>query len=61
MSSTSDFTPTEDTEQPAEAIFTVRDQLLDSSLRPKSFDEYIGQNLIKQNLQILLQAAKERQ
>jgi Holliday junction DNA helicase RuvB len=33
---------------------------LDSSLRPKSWDEYIGQKSIKNNLEILLKAAKER-
>ncbi|MEK7531963.1 MAG: Holliday junction branch migration DNA helicase RuvB [Patescibacteria group bacterium] len=33
---------------------------LDSTLRPASFDEYIGQNQIKENLKILLRAAKER-
>lgn len=33
---------------------------LDSTLRPSSFDEYIGQEVIKKNLHILLTAAKER-
>lgn len=33
---------------------------LDQTLRPNKFDEYIGQETIKQNLKILLQAAKER-
>ncbi|MDO8604129.1 MAG: Holliday junction branch migration DNA helicase RuvB [bacterium] len=33
---------------------------LDQALRPHRFDEYIGQETIKQNLKILLQAAKER-
>jgi len=33
---------------------------LDSTLRPGSWDEYVGQMPIKQNLHILLQAAKER-
>ncbi|MFZ2303663.1 MAG: Holliday junction branch migration DNA helicase RuvB [Minisyncoccia bacterium] len=33
---------------------------LDQALRPSKFDEYIGQETIKQNLKILLQAAKER-
>lgn len=37
------------------------DTFLDTSLRPTSFDEYIGQETIKNNLQILLAAAKERQ
>src|SRR3989344_5069256 len=33
---------------------------LDQTLRPNKFDEYIGQETIKQNLKILLEAAKER-
>ncbi|MBY0472975.1 Holliday junction branch migration DNA helicase RuvB [Patescibacteria group bacterium] len=37
------------------------DAFLDTSLRPATFDEYIGQETIKNNLKILLGAAKERQ
>lgn len=37
-----------------------KDGHLDQTLRPRSFDEYIGQETIKQNVHILLQAAKER-
>ena len=33
---------------------------LDQTLRPSRFEEYVGQETIKQNLKILLQAAKER-
>src|SRR3989304_1253722 len=33
---------------------------LDQALRPSRFDEYIGQETIKQNLEILLAAAHER-
>jgi Holliday junction DNA helicase RuvB len=33
---------------------------LDQALRPSSWDEYVGQTAIKENLQILLQAAKGR-
>lgn len=36
------------------------DKVLDQTLRPSSFDEYIGQKNIKNNLNILLQAAKGR-
>lgn len=36
------------------------DWYLDSSLRPKKWAEYIGQNSVKENLKILLNAAKER-
>lgn len=33
---------------------------LDSTLRPASWDEYVGQEAIKRNLHILIDAAKER-
>ncbi len=33
---------------------------LDQALRPSRFDEYVGQETIKNNLKILLQAARER-
>lgn len=36
------------------------DRVLDSTLRPESFVEYVGQEQIKDNLKILLKAAKER-
>lgn len=36
------------------------DKVLDQALRPSKWDEYIGQELIKKNLKILLMAAKER-
>jgi holliday junction DNA helicase RuvB len=36
------------------------DKVLDQTLRPSSFDEYIGQENIKNNLSILLKAAKGR-
>ena len=35
-------------------------RFLDQTLRPVLWEDYIGQSVIKQNLQILLQAAKER-
>jgi len=34
--------------------------VLETSLRPRSFDQYIGQENIKKNLKILIQAAVER-
>jgi len=37
------------------------DQKLDLTLRPKSFNDFIGQDKIKNNLLILLEAAKRRQ
>lgn len=36
------------------------DIFLDNQLRPGTWDEYIGQEKIKQNLRILIQAAEER-
>ena len=36
------------------------DNFLDNTLRPRNWDEYIGQEKIKQNLKILIQAAEER-
>ncbi len=38
-----------------------KDTHLDQALRPSSFGEYVGQEKIKKNLQILLSAAKERE
>lgn len=35
-------------------------QILDSDLRPSSWDDYVGQSVIKENLRILLGAAKTR-
>lgn len=36
------------------------DQVLDQALRPKTFEEYIGQEKIKSNLAIMIGAAKKR-
>lgn len=36
------------------------DKSLDLALRPKTFDEYVGQDKIKKNLRILIEAAKKR-
>jgi len=36
------------------------DQVLDLALRPSTFDEYIGQKRVKENINILLKAAKKR-
>ena len=36
------------------------DTSLDVALRPRTFDEYIGQETIKKNLKILIEAAKKR-
>lgn len=41
-------------------IIEKEDVFLDNTLRPGTFDEYIGQSHIKQNLKILLEAASIR-
>jgi len=46
--------PTTDSQQLSE------DRYLDSTLRPFSFEEYMGQQKIKNNLGILIEAAKKR-
>lgn len=38
----------------------AEDKILDRTLRPYKFEEYFGQEKIKKNLKILLQAAKQR-
>ena len=47
-------TPLQNSQDHKEALF------LDQKLRPERWDDYIGQQHIKQNLEILLSAAKER-
>jgi Holliday junction DNA helicase RuvB len=37
-----------------------KDSALDQALRPSVWEDYIGQSTIKQNLEVLLKAAKER-
>jgi len=43
-----------------EDIFAGGEKHFDNALRPSRWDEYIGQNTIKENLKILLTAAKNR-
>lgn len=45
---------------PEEELKKESETFLDHTLRPSGFDEYVGQESIKQNLKILLQAAAER-
>ncbi len=47
-------TPQKTSKQPDDSLF------LDTTLRPSRWDDYIGQNVIKKNLHILLTAAKQR-
>ena len=39
---------------------TEEDKVLDSTLRPQHWEEYIGQEKIKQNLKIIIEAANKR-
>lgn len=43
-----------------EELEKPNDKVLDQELRPNTFEEYIGQEQIKNNLKILLTAAKQR-
>lgn len=42
------------------ASFSSDDEVLDFSLRPKKIAEYVGQNQIKENLVIFIEAARKR-
>ena len=44
-----------------EKLITDEFLTVDSALRPKAWDEYVGQDKIKQNLRIILDAAKKRE
>ena len=37
---------------------TYEDEAIEKSLRPRSLSEYIGQNKVKKNLQVFIEAAK---
>lgn len=57
MSSKTQKTPVKST---PEKSAVADDSFLDQTLRPTSWDEYIGQKHIKDNVKILLRAAEER-
>src|SRR5258708_1160470 len=57
MSSDEDFMPSPEL---LAANAPVPIGFLDNTLRPASWSEYVGQDSIKNNLNILIQAAKER-
>ncbi len=52
--------PENDLNEVLEAEKTGLDTVLDQALRPQAFKDYVGQDQIKENLKILLGAAKER-
>ena len=39
----------------------TREENLENSLRPQTLDEYIGQNKVKENMKIYIEAAKKRE
>ncbi len=41
-------------------IFTEEDKTLDLALRPQCFDDYVGQDIVKKNLNIIIKAARKR-
>ena len=47
-------------EQNLAPAITIDDQVLDLALRPKTFTEYVGQENVKENLRIIIGAAKKR-
>lgn len=51
---------TQKTTSSPDDIIEKEDSFLDNTLRPNTFDEYIGQAHIKQNLKVLLEAASLR-
>lgn len=38
----------------------IQEEKLENSLRPQTFEEYLGQNKVKENMQIYIEAAKKR-
>ena len=40
--------------------FTQEDEVIETSLRPHTLKEYIGQEKVKNNLKVYIEAAKQR-
>jgi len=47
-------------EKPPKKSLKEEDRILDNTLRPSSWEEYIGQENIKRNIRIIIEAAKKR-
>src|SRR5262249_29810536 len=60
LESDEEFAPTPEALPEAAAVAWQEEQRLDGSLRPRDLDEYIGQEGVKQNLRIAIDAAKQR-
>jgi Holliday junction DNA helicase RuvB len=39
---------------------TPREDVMDRAIRPKTLDEYVGQKVVREQMSIFLQAAKQR-
>ncbi len=50
----------EDLSRPFSPKLTEEDENLDLTLRPKTWQDYIGQEKVKKNIQIIIEAAKKR-
>ena len=60
MSSDKETNPVEPANEVGKPKKRSEDKSLDLALRPKNFEEYIGQEKLKNNLKILIEAAKKR-
>jgi Holliday junction DNA helicase RuvB len=45
---------------PTDAVDTMEEEIYGASLRPRSFDEYVGQTTVVENLKIAIDAARKR-
>lgn len=45
---------------PTSPISTREDKTLETTLRPKSWESYVGQDKVKKNIQVIIEAAKKR-
>jgi len=52
--------PDGDPERVVNPVDTLEDEVYGASLRPRSFDEYVGQTTVVENLKIAIEAAKQR-
>jgi len=50
----------EDLSTPITPKLTEEDKTLDLTLRPKTWQDYVGQEKVKKNIQIIIEAAKKR-
>ncbi len=52
--------PSEIDNQSLQNKYCGEDELVDSTLRPKTWKEYVGQERVKRNIKIIIEAAKKR-